>query len=201
MFKDALDMPWKVRNRVGSLFSYPIVRLKFLLSGIKWGSGWSFFGSPIIQKHRRSEMTFGSGLQLRSRRKSNPLGVNHPVILATLNPGARLIIGERFAMSGGSICVAEKVTIGNGVAIGANSTIVDTDFHPLSPGQRTLHPQDGETGPVAVEDDVFIGTNCLILKGVTIGRGSVVGANSVVAKSVPPGVIVAGNPARVIKPL
>ena len=50
-----------------------------------------------------------------------------------------------------------------------------------------------------VEDDVFIGMNCLILKGVTIGKGSVIGAGSVVVKNIPSGVIAAGNPARVIR--
>ena len=201
MLKDAFDTRWKIRNRIGSWMTLPRVRWMFLLNGIPWGSGWSFYGAPIVQKHRRSAMSFGPGLQLRSRTRSNPLGIGHPVILATLNPGAQLVVGDNFAMSGGSICVAEKVTIGNNVALGANSTVVDTDFHPLRWDLREQRPQDGKTKPVVLEDWVFVGMNCLILKGVTIGRGSVVGANSVVAHSVPPGVIAAGNPARVVREL
>jgi acetyltransferase-like isoleucine patch superfamily enzyme len=102
-------------------------------------------------------------------------------------------------MSGGSICVAETVTIGNRVALGANSTIADTDFHPLAADLRRQSPQRAKTAPVFIEDDVFIGMNSIILKGVTIGRGSVVGAGSVVSKDVPPQVIVAGNPARIVR--
>lgn len=199
MLKEAFSTPWKVWNRIGSLISFPRVRLMFLLNGIKWRARWSFYGSPIIQKHLHSKMSFGAGLQFRSRTRANPLGINHPVILATLTQNAQLIIGDNFAMSGGCICVAEKVVIGNNVTIGANSTIVDTDFHPLKSELRIINSQDAKTKPVVIEDNVFIGMNCLVLKGVTIGRGSVVGAGSVVAASAPPGVIVAGNPAHIIK--
>jgi len=55
--------------------------------------------------------------------------------------------------------------------------------------------------PVVIEDEVFIGTSCLILKGVTIGRRSVIGAGSVVSKCIPAGVIAAGNPAKVVREL
>jgi acetyltransferase-like isoleucine patch superfamily enzyme len=199
MLRESFNTPWKIFSFIGSRLSYPYVQFIFLLNNIKWGKKWRFYGPPVIQKHRRSKMSFGIGLQLRSRLRSNPLGINHPVILATLNENAQLIIGDHFGMSGGCICVAEKVTIGNNVVLGANTTIIDTDFHPLKSDLRTINPQDGKTKPVVIEDEVFIGMHSLILKGVTIGRGSVVGAGSVVANSVPPGVIVAGNPARIIK--
>lgn len=145
-------------------------------------------------------MGFGLNLQLHSgidtSAGSNLLGANHPVILCTWQPGARLLVGDHFGMTGGSIIAAERITIGNHVAVGANTTIMDTDFHPLSASERKQHPQNANTAPIIIEDDVFIGVNCLILKGVTIGCGSVIGAGSVVAKSIPPGVIAAGNPAR-----
>lgn len=158
-------------------------------------------GIPIIQKHRDSQMTFGSGLQLRSTVSANPLGANHPVVLCTWNSGASLIIGNNFGMTGGTICAAESIKIGNNVTIGANTTIIDTDFHPLDSQVRKVAPSRGCTNPIVIEDDVFIGMNCLILKGVCIGRGSVIGAGSVVTRSIPPGVIAAGNPAQVIKRL
>lgn len=201
MLNNAFSSPWKVWSRIGSLISIPYVRFLFLLNRIKWGSGWSFYGVPIIQKHLHSQMSFGAHLQLRSSTRSNPLGLNHPVILATLNQNAQLIVGDHFAMSGGCICVAEKIIIGNNVAVGANSTIVDTDFHPLSSSERAANPQDGKSKPVTIEDNAFIGMNCLIVKGVTIGKGSVIGANSVVTRDVPPGMIAAGNPAQIVRPI
>ena len=102
-------------------------------------------------------------------------------------------------MTGGAICAAERITIGRNVAVGANSTIADTDFHPLNSMIRHQHPQESNTAPILIEDDVFIGMNCLVLKGVTIGHGSVIGAGSVVTKDIPPCVIAAGNPARVLR--
>ena len=112
-------------------------------------------------------------------------------------PGDR----SQFSHDRGVICAAERITIGNNVVVGANTAIVDTDFHLLDPEQRWLRPSDGKTAAIVIEDDVFIGMNCLILKGVTLGQGSVVGAGSVVTRDVPPRVIVAGNPARFVREL
>jgi acetyltransferase-like isoleucine patch superfamily enzyme len=197
--QESFNTPWKAWNWLGSWMVYPGARLLFATNGIPWGQRWHLYGLPIIQKHRRSMMHFGSGLNLRSSVVSNPLGPNHPVILCTWGPGAVLEIGDDFAMTGGSICAAERITIGRNVTIGANSTIADTDFHPLNPEIRRQHPQESDTAPILIEDDVFIGMNCLIMKGVTIGQGSVIGAGSVVTRNVPPCVIAAGNPARVIR--
>ncbi|NLF74445.1 MAG: acyltransferase, partial [Chloroflexi bacterium] len=175
--------------------------LIFALAGVRWGRGWRFYGVPILQKHRRSTLLIGDGLELRSIPHSNALGPFHPVILSTRRPGARLVIGRGFGMTGGTICVEESITIGDDVWVGANTTITDTDFHPLDLAARLARPLDGATAPVVIEDGVFIGMQSLVLKGVTIGECSVIGAGSVVTSDIPPGVIAAGNPARVIRPL
>ena len=199
MFNCFFDTPWKIRNKLGSLALYPYLRLLFFVMDIPWGKGWHFFGAPVIQKHRQSVMRFGQGFSLRSTRQSNPLGANHPVILCTWQAGASLEIGNNFGMTGGALVVAERITIGNNVVVGANSTIIDTDFHPLDPILRQVSPQAAQTSPITIEDDVFIGMNCSILKGVTIGKSSVIGACSVVTRNVPGGLIVAGNPAKVVR--
>lgn len=201
MDSQALDTPWKVWNELLRWLVYPRVRLLFAMNGISWGRGWRFHGVPIIQKHRRSWMTFGPGLGLRSSARSNPLAPNHPVVLCTWRAGSCLEVGSNFAMTGGILCAAERITIGDNVVVGANTSIVDTDFHPLDREKRRDQPSGGQTAPVVIGDDVFVGMNCLILKGVTIGDGSVVGAGSVVTRSVPQDVVVAGNPARIIREL
>ena len=86
-----------------------------------------------------------------------------------------------------------KLTIGARVLIGPGVRIFDNSYHGIY--QRRLMPAPR---PVTIEDDVWIATNSIILAGVTIGRGAIVGANSVVSKDVPAYSIVAGNPARQI---
>ena len=201
MIIEAWDAPWKVRNQFLRWLIYPRVRLLFAYYQIPWDRGWRIHGVPIIQKHRSSRMSFGPGLGLRSSVRSNPLAPYHPVVLSTWQKDARLEVGANFAMTGGTLCAAEKIIIGNNVAVGANAIITDTDFHTLDWKQRRLESSGGRSAAVVVKDDVFIGMNCLVLKGVTIGQGSVIGAGSVVCMDVPSDVVVAGNPARMVREL
>jgi len=122
-------------------------------------------------------------------------------VLATRKPTAQIHIGNNCGFTGTTLVAAEAITIGNRVLVGANSTIADTDFHPLQPAARVQDILNGAHKPIVIEDDVFVGMNCLILKGVTIGTGSVIGAGSVVTRDVPPGVVVAGNPAAIVRKL
>jgi acetyltransferase-like isoleucine patch superfamily enzyme len=191
--------PWKFWNLLVRLFSYPLARIQFSLNAIPWRRGWHFYGLPVIQKHRQSTMIFGEELKLRSSLRSNPLAPNHAVFLTTWQTGARLVVGDDFAMTGGVLCAFKEIVIGKHVMLGANSTIVDTDFHPLDADLRRREPMQTEPASVYIEDDVFIGMNSLVLKGVRIGQGSVIGAGSVVTTDIPAGVIAAGNPARSIR--
>lgn len=108
---------------------------------------------------------------------------------------------------------AEKIKIGNRVAISHNVNIHDTNSHSTNRSIRYMHirsileankhPEENKfdihSSPIHIDDDVWIGFNSTILKGVRIGKASIVAASSVVLKDVPPGVIVAGNPARIVK--
>jgi acetyltransferase-like isoleucine patch superfamily enzyme len=196
-----MQSPWIALYMLEAALWYPAIRLTFAGAGVRWGRRWQIFGRPVIQRHRQSTMILGDGLILRSTVRSNPLGAAHAVVLSTRRPGAVLRIGDNFGMTGGVIVAEERVEIGHNVMLGANCMIIDSDFHPLDPVERRTTPMAGATAPIVIEDDVFIGTNTLVLKGVTIGASSVIGAGSVVTRDVPPGVIAAGNPARVIRPL
>jgi acetyltransferase-like isoleucine patch superfamily enzyme len=198
---NTFDTPWKLWNYFFCKLTHPYIRLLFYFNQIPWGLDWHFYGVPIIQKHRRSQMRFGSGLQLRSTVRSNPLGPNHPVILCTWQEGALIKAGDNFAMSGGVLCAADSITIGNHVAVGTNTTIIDTDFHPIEHTLRQKDASRGASAPIRIADHVFVGMSCLILKGVTVGESSVIGAGSVVTKDIPAGVVVAGNPAKIIREL
>lgn len=164
---------------------------------VELGKGVAFLGSPIISMAKGSSIHIEDGAMLTSTSQFTALGVNHPVILRTLRPGAKIEIGNDVGMSGVTICAAQSVRIGKQCLFGANVLIADTDFHALAPQGRRYnnHEADIATAPIIIGENVFIGTGSIILKGVEIGENSVIGAGSVVSKSVPANVIAAGNPA------
>lgn len=113
---------------------------------------------------------------------------------------ARISIGAGTTLSNNAqVFSVNNVSIGARCLIGDAVLIMDSDFHDLTAEGR--HSLPAATAPVVLEDNVFIGSRVIILKGVTIGKDSVIGAGSVVVRSIPPGVIAAGNPAKVIRPL
>ncbi|MFO7154434.1 MAG: acyltransferase [Caldicoprobacter oshimai] len=120
-----------------------------------------------------------------------------PGVRVILEPGANLTIGDNTYITASSVIhCATGISIGRDCAIAWGTTILDTDFH-------TIIYEDGEQNsiskPIKIGDKVWIGCNCTILKGVTIGDNCVIAANSLVNKDVPPNSLVAGNPARVIR--
>jgi acetyltransferase-like isoleucine patch superfamily enzyme len=113
-----------------------------------------------------------------------------------------LIIGDDVVI--GYQCeinVAHSVRIGRHVKLATGVKIFDNNSHPVDPERRrTMAPMTRcDVAPVVIHDDAWIGMGAVILKGVTIGRGAVVAAGSVVTKNVPDRAIVAGNPARIVK--
>lgn len=112
-----------------------------------------------------------------------------------------LLIGNHvFIGHGASITIGKRVSIGDHCYIAGGAAIMDSSGHPIDPEMRRkgMPALMEDVKPVTIEKDVWIGMRSVILPGVTIGDGSVVGACSVVTKDVPPYVVVAGNPARVI---
>ncbi len=126
----------------------------------------------------------------------------------------RCQIGDFTLLNGALVMAEEWIEIGSHCLISWNVGIADSDFHPLEPAQRRIDAHalapffEGRpsrpklrTAPVIISDNVWIGMNATILKGVTIGENSVVAAGSVVTKPVPANVVVAGNPAAITKEL
>lgn len=193
------ETPWKVTLEARRRLLFPAARMYFAYHGVAWTKNWMMFGLPLIQRHRGSEILIGDYLHMKNWFSSNPLGVRNRSVLATLSRNAVIQIGERAGITGVVLCAKTKIQIGDRIRLGANCTIIDTDFHPISASKRAVNPRDGQSEPVIIGDDVFIGMNSVILKGVTIGDGAVIGAGSVVSRDVPAGTIAAGNPARIIR--
>lgn len=134
--------------------------------------------------------------------------------LLTFGFGGNINIGKDcFVGQNSKVRSAEKITIGNEVLISHNVNIIDTNSHELdhlkrADGYKRMllkgHSKlKGEvlTCPVIIEDNVWINVNSVILKGVTIGKGAIIAAGSVVTKNVAPFTMVAGNPAKFVKKL
>lgn len=114
--------------------------------------------------------------------------------------GAIIRVGARTHFNNNvQVFASGGVTIGTDCLIGDAVLIMDSDGHALAPELR--HQSAGATDAVTIEDNVWIGSRAIILKGVTLGAGCVVGAGSVVTRSVPPRTVVAGNPARPLRTL
>lgn len=127
-----------------------------------------------------------------------------------LGADARATIGDYSYFTNAVLLCELELTIGRYVVIGWNTTITDTDFHPISPAERVRdalacsplgrdHPRPPiARRPVIIEDDVWIGPNAAIMKGVRVGTGSFIQPGAILTADVPPFSLVAGNPARVI---
>jgi len=179
-FEKALNTPWKLLYEVSMFVLKPSVNLYLILKGVKTANGSKFYGFPKIFKHKGSSIIIGKRFESRNWRFSNPLGINHPTIICTWKVGAKIIIGNDVGISGGSIVASKKIEIGQGTIIGVNTTIIDTDFHPVRSMARRYDKKNIRSGPVKIGKNVFIGMNCTILKGATIPDNAVVPAGSVV---------------------
>lgn len=177
-------------------------RVKFWLrmNGCSFGSNLSIIGRPIFRAFRKGSIKIGSQVTLISSHRVNLVGLTTPVILEVLGSGS-IEIGDRSGGSGIVISSRNRVVIGSHVKLGGNVRIYDHDYHSLNHVYRRNSKTDSihvKTSPVIVENDVFVGANAMILKGVHIGEYAIIGAGSVVSKNVPAGEVWAGNPARFI---
>jgi acetyltransferase-like isoleucine patch superfamily enzyme len=182
------------------IFSAAVTRV-LRLKGVECGPGLVAYGLPFVARAPGSHIALGARVALCSSTSGNPLGVNHRVVLRTVTPAGEIRIGADSGLSGASICAARRVCIGAQCLVGANVAITDYDFHPVAPAQRRFVTDASAIGcaEVIIEDNVWIGMNVLILKGVRIGANSVIGAGSVVSRSVPPNCVAAGAPATVVR--
>lgn len=196
---NALATPWKVINELRRLVLKPFAHAWLQLHGVSYQRGIRLFGLPIIQKHRQSSLEIGQNFQMRGWQQSNPIIRTPRCLLSVRKADAYLRIGDDVGMSAAAIVAEKGITIGDRVLIGANTVIVDSDFHPLIAVDREVDSQAGSKKEIVIEDEVFVGMNCLILKGSFIGKGAVIGAGSVVSGDIPAGSIAAGNPARCLK--
>lgn len=198
--------------RVSSLFSWQnwqalwltkcrpaIHRWRLRREGVAFGERLTVIGMPTIERIR-GRIVLGDDVTLRSDQRGYHTAMYRPVRLMTdTHDDACIEIGDRTRINGAALHAVHRISIGRDCLIAANVMILDSDGHGIAVEDRQSH--NPSSSPVVIEDQVWIGANAIILKGVRIGRGAAVAAGSVVAKDVEAMTLVGGNPARPIKRL
>lgn len=183
-----------------SLCDYLYNRYVFTKHGIQYTQFPKIWGRIMVSKFAEGgTIKIGQGVLINSSFKANPVG-GHRTVFMIMHKDAVIELDDEAGISNVLLAAHERIYIGKGVAIGAGTKIMDTNFHALRYSDRNANINTAHA-PVTIRDRVFIGADALILKGVTIGEDSVIGAGAVVAKSVPPGEIWGGNPARFLRKL
>lgn len=198
---------FRVYPKVKTIYYKYWNRLYFKLIGVRYGKRMKAYnkiyvlgaGSIVIG----DDYTFSSGDSI------NPICRNIRGAIYTATPESRIEIGDRVGISSACLWAKERITIGNDVNIGGDCLIMDNDAHPHDYLQRrgSYAKEVGQqeylksisTAPIQIDDDVWIGARCQILKGVHIGARSIIAAGSVVTKDIPADVIAGGNPCTVIR--
>jgi len=166
-----------------------ILKLKFY--GVQYGKG--FRGNSILLLNKGS-ISLGKNVSLNSY----PDGILNLSGIKTYTENAKVTIGDDCIINGTMIYCVDEVIIGKTCMFGPGTKIVDNDSHRISISieERRKPPV---SKPIIIKDNVWIGMDCLILKGVTIGENAIVAARTIVTKDVLPNTLVGGNPTRVIK--
>jgi len=171
----------KIYYRILIFYWFFFVRLYLKLNNVDFGKGCKFYGFPIIQMGKNSKIFIGDNVVLCSDSRFTQLGVNHPVILKT-SENAEISIGNDTGISGASIYADQKILIGKECLIGANVKIFDTNFHSLKKENRRYNnnKDDIKSKKIIIEENCFIGTSAIILKGSTIKKNAVIPAGAII---------------------
>lgn len=192
----------KIKRRIARLLSQMLISVFIIPKKIKYSL---LSNNKIIGKFRAYSpiLSLGDGLiklnNVSFGVMQSPKFFSSYGYLEARKSGSKIIIGENTFINNNVYICAEQtiIEIGRDCLIGVNFSCIDSDFHGIHPDKRRGGHQVCK--PVNIGKNVFIGNNVSILKGVTIGDNSVVASNSVVTKSFNSNVVIAGNPARVIK--
>lgn len=182
------------------------------ISGFPFDSTWRIKGRAYIIKRKWYDRYFrglkggkiviGKSFCCNNAITSNTIGLIQPCVFDIVDENSSIIIGNNVGISGSTINATVSVVIEDNVLIGSGCIITDTDSHPIQYYDRVNDTKEKTTkAPIVIKEGAFIGARSIVLKGVTIGRHSIVGAGSVVSKNVPDNCIVVGNPAKIIKHL
>jgi acetyltransferase-like isoleucine patch superfamily enzyme len=157
---------------------------------VSFGRNFQTNGRLVIQGPGR--VVFGDDVNAWCHAEKN--------VLITFTPDSLITIGSGTRLNGAGIQAYTTVSVGPRCILGS-TLVFDSDFHPLDPAHRHDPDAPVSCAPITIGCNVWLGGQSAVLKGVTIGDNSVAAFRAVVASDVPANVVVAGNPARVVKQL
>jgi len=195
------DIRWILYEKYSKIIGYYNIKFQKILYGkrFKINSGYKVWGKIRLLIHGVGSITIGHDFHAVSDRKRSFITLFSPIQLTVIG-NAEIIIGDHVGLNGTTITARKKISIGDYTMIGPNTIIVDNDGHNAWP-PRERWTTSGRSEEIIIENDVWIGMNCTILKGVKIGTGSIISAGSVVISNVEANSLYAGNPAEKIKSL
>lgn len=204
MFRLFIYLLYKFQRKVArsGLGIFNKLRLKFYLYIFNVEhSSFGTNGVPYLDIARNSRVKIGKNFRMNNGQFYNSIGYSQKCSII-VGDAAILNIGNDVGISQTAIVCQKNIEIGNNVKMGGGVKIYDTDFHSLDFFYRKTPLDDlnnKKTAKIKIGDDVFIGADSIVLKGVTIGDRSIVGAGSLVTKNVPNDEIWAGRPAKRIR--
>lgn len=189
---------WGLYFKLYSCWNTSITIFKLYVLGATFGDNLKSYGTtiPQIRINKNAKLVrFGNNVVFNNK---NDAGWYSKCAIWVMD-SASLIVGNNSGFNGVFLYSSKSIIIGSNVRIGGGTRIFDTDFHPLNYIERRNGKNGTFSKEILIEDDVFVGTNCIIGKGVKIGARSIVAAGSVVTKTIPSDEIWGGNPAKFIR--
>lgn len=187
-------------NKLINIISTIYCNVKYTFKGVKLGTNVLFKRVPILVKVKGANIVFGNNIIINSDNNGYHLNMFAKCKIVADKKDAFISIGNNTRIHGTCLHAFKKIKIGNNCLIAANTNIIDSNGHELSFDNVANRINTIDKGKeIIIEDNVWIGANCLILGGISIGAGSIIAANSVVKSDIPSMCIAGGNPAQIIK--
>lgn len=177
-----------------------LIRAYLKRSNRHFGRNTYFKKIPLIETHRDAKIVLGNNVVINSNNKGYHVNMFTRCKLMADRPEAYIEIGDRTRIHGSCIHAYSKISIGKDCLVAANCQIIDANGHTPSfddLSKRMLVSEQARE--IKIEDHVWLATGVVVLPGVTIGRGSIITANSVVNRDIPPMVVAGGNPIKIIR--
>lgn len=186
----------RIINLVWTIFS----NIYYRIIGVEIGKNVIFKKKPSILKNRTSSIKIADNVMLNSNNFGYHINMHSSCKLLADGNNSKIFIGKNSRIHGTCIHAKKSIIIGENCLIAANTQIMDSNAHYASFDDIINRINTFDKGKeIVIMNNVWIGANCFILPGVTIGEGSIISANSVVNKDIPRMCIAGGNPAKIIK--